>query len=192
MQRRCLRMLLREVAEQDAGAAIAAGCQAPGDGLRLGRDADAGQRRVGIDTLQRTDCLEDLGQHGRQLRGRGNRARRQLDQQVVVRAVQDADLGAFLGRLAQALGQQRMVLAQEGADHQHAIEAADVGDLHAQPRRALTLAVGRKIAVAQAEIDVLAAQAAQQFLRQVHFFQRRVRTQQAADGRAAMRPGHVA
>jgi hypothetical protein len=54
------------------------------------------------------------------------------------------------------------------------------------------LAVGGEIALAQAEIDVLAANAAQQLLREVQFFQRRMRAEQATDRRAAMSLGHVA
>ena len=66
--------------------------------------------------------------------------------------MQHVDLGAALGRLAQALGDQRMVLAQEGADDQHAVQLGQVGYGHAEPRYARALAVAREIRMAQAEI----------------------------------------
>ena len=95
------------------------------------------------------------------------------------------DLRAALGRLAQALRDQRMVLAQEGADHQHAVERADLGDRHAQPGRAGPLAVGGEIGLAQAEVDVVAAEAAHQLAEQVQFFERGMRRGERADAPAA-------
>ena len=59
-------MLLGEVAEQDAG--IAAGGEAFSDGLRLRGDGDAGQGRVGRDTLDLGNGLDHLGQHRGQVR----------------------------------------------------------------------------------------------------------------------------
>ena len=86
-------------------------------------------------------------------------------QQIIVGRMHDVDLRAALGGLAQAMRDQRMILAQEGADHQHAVELRHVGDLHAQPRRAGRLPSAEKSALAQAEIDVVAAQSAHELLR---------------------------
>src|SRR6266700_2361887 len=68
-----------------------------------------------------------------------------------------------------------MVFAQEAADHQHSVERGEIRDRHAQPRRAITLAVGAEIGMPQAEIDVVAAQSSDELLGKVHLFERRVR-----------------
>ena len=65
-------------------------------------------------------------------------------QPVVVDRMQHRHLRALARRLAQALRDERMVLAQEAADHQHAVELAlSVGDRHAEPRDAVAFAVAR-------------------------------------------------
>jgi len=66
------------------------------------------------------------------------------------------DLRAALRRLAQPVREQRVVLAQEGADHQHAVELFQLGDRHSQPRNALAPAVAREIRVPQPEIRRIA------------------------------------
>ena len=82
---------------------------------------------------------------------------------IVVRRMQQADTGEFLRCLAQALGQQRMVLAQEAADHQYAVELLDVGNGHAEPRHDI-LAVERKVSLAETAVDAIAAGATHEFL----------------------------
>src|SRR5947209_245530 len=66
--------------------------------------------------------------------------------------MQHIDLRAALGRLAQTMGDQGMVLAQERADDEHAVERAQLRDGHAEPGNAFELAVGGEIRLAQAEI----------------------------------------
>ena len=89
------------------------------------------------------------------------------------RAVDDRQLGARLDGGAQAGRGQRVVLAQEGADDQHALQRRQFGDRHAQVRH--DRAVQREVGLAQAEVDVLDAEAAHGFLQQVQFFHGRVR-----------------
>ncbi len=149
VQLRRLRMLLREIAEEDAFA-LARG-EARGDRLRRRAEAlDPGKRR-------RRRLARRCG------RGRHDDLRQQRaacadgatialcadrDQQIVVGRMQQRDLRALLRRLAQPLREQRMILAQEAADHQHAVERGELGDRHAEPGRA-----GRRIAIA-AEIAI--------------------------------------
>ena len=94
---------------------------------------------------------------------------------------------AFLGHLPQSLREQRMVLAQEAADDEHAVERRELGDRHAEPGRALAPAIGAEVGLAQAIVDVLAAQAAHELLAEVHLLERRMRRHQRADGRSAVR-----
>ncbi len=117
-QRRCLRMLRRRVAQQH-GLALA-GEQGPGDS-RSGLGRVARCRRA--HALLRRDRGRDVGQrlgpaargHG-DLRGKGN-------EPLVLHGMQAVDLGASAGRLPQALCEQRVILAQEGADDQGALQA---------------------------------------------------------------------
>jgi len=88
--------------------------------------------------------------------------------------VQHVDLRAALGRLAQAMRNQRMVLAQERADHPHAVERAESGDRHAEPRDAFRPAIGGEVGVAQAEI-------AAPSLREIQLFERRMRRGEDTD-----------
>ena len=88
------------------------------------------------------------------------------------------ELAAVAHRLADALGEQGVVLAQIGAHDQGAVQAAQIGDRHAQitdTRR------GREFGVAQAVVDVVAAQRAHQLGCQVQLFEGAVRTEQCAD-----------
>src|SRR5207249_10919277 len=96
------------------------------------------------------------------------------------------DPGAFVRRLAQPLRKKRMVLAQKAADDKDAVERGELGDRHAEPRRAFALAVGAEVGLPQAKINVLAAQAAHELLREVHLLDRRMRRYQCADSRSAM------
>ena len=88
VQLRRLRMLLREIAEQDRD--VLSRLEAFADGP-----------------------LHDCGQRRRQFCRRHDHFVGDVHQQVVVRGMQDIDLEAALGRLAQAIRNQRMVLAQE-------------------------------------------------------------------------------
>ena len=77
--------------------------------------------------------------------------------------------------------QQRVVLAQEAADDQCAIELLDVRDRHAEPGDALARAIVAEIDLPQAEVDVVAAQAPREPRGQRHLLERRVRRHQRAE-----------
>jgi hypothetical protein len=91
----------------------------------------------------------------------------QLDQRVVATDGKHADLIPLLGQLAQTLGKQRMILAQEAANDQCGVEILDFGKLEAKPRRAGALAVSRKIAATRAEIDTTLTKTTRHFLQQM-------------------------
>jgi hypothetical protein len=76
----------------------------------------------------------------------------QRHQPVVVRRMQHVDVRAALRRLAKAVRDQGMLLAQERADHQHAVEVLQLRNRHAEPGNALPRAVGREVGLPQAEI----------------------------------------
>ena len=111
---------------------------------------------------------------------------RHRHQQFIVDGVHQRDPAATLDRVAHARCQQRMVLAQERSDQQHTVAGTDVSHLHAEPRRAAALAVGGKIALAQAEVDVLRPEAAHQLAQQVELLERAVRRGERADGAGAV------
>src|SRR6266498_4344430 len=73
------------------------------------------------------------------------------DQPVVGNRVQRRDLRALLRRLAKPVREQRMILAQEAADDERAIERADLGDRHAEPRNALRVPVAAKVRLPRSE-----------------------------------------
>ncbi|MBV6407479.1 MAG: hypothetical protein EFKGCFLK_01041 [Rhodocyclaceae bacterium] len=181
-------MLLGEVAEEDR--ALLARGQAFGDGLRRCGGLHAGERRIDGHALDFSHSLDDAGEFHCQRRRCDDGLGVQVDQLVVVGDVQQADAGELLRRLAQALGQQRMVLAQEAADDQHAIQHGNLGNRHAQPGRD-ALAVEGKVSLAETAVDVLAAGAAHEFLQQVEFFQRRMRRGQRAKRSGAMLAHHA-
>src|ERR1700694_1868166 len=99
--------------------------------------------------------------------------------------MQNGNLRAMLRRLTQALRKQWVILAQEAADDQHAVERAKFGDRHAEPgygtRFSLGYRIGGEIRLPETEVDVVAAQAPRQFLREVQLFERRLRRRQRAD-----------
>ena len=88
------------------------------------------------------------------------------------------ELAAVAHRLADALGEQGVILAQIGAHDQGAVQTAQIGDRHAQIADA---GRGREFGVAQAVVHVVAAQRAHQFGCQVQLFEGAVRTEQCAD-----------
>src|SRR5216683_2483140 len=114
---------------------------------------------------------------------------REPDQQLVSCGMQNGNLRAMLRRLAQALRKQWVILAQEAADDQHAVELGKFSDRHAEPgygtRSAHGYRIGGEIRLPQTEIDVVAAQAARQLLCQMKLFERRVGREKRADSRAA-------
>ena len=107
----------------------------------------------------------------------------QSNRPIVGTGTQDVHRAARLGRLANALCEQRMVFAQVRAHDQHALQGGQGCDRRTQ----VTHAIGRReVSVAQAIIDVFAAQAAHQLASQVQFFERAVRADQGANGRGTV------
>ncbi|MNI48222.1 hypothetical protein D3C73_1027780 [compost metagenome] len=103
-----------------------------------------------------------FGQRTRQLgRGHGD-AGGDGHQRIVSSAVDHQDLRAALGRLTQALRHQRVILAQERADDQDAVQVVEFSDGHAQPRCTGQRGVEGRVGLAQAEVDVLGTQRADQ------------------------------
>ncbi len=130
--------------------------------------------------------------HARQRRGKLRRRDDALGvhlaEEFVFGGVDQIELAIPAHRLTDAMRHQRMVLAQVGTHHQHAVEARHVGHRHAQPETAMRLVVERKIRLPQTMVDVAAAQATHQFLQQEEFLRRAIRGRQA---RRSGRPGCV-
>ncbi len=168
----------RGVAQQD-GLALAAE-QRGGDGLG-GVGGVALQRRLGV--LLVADHGGDVGQRLDPIASfdtvdvAGQRHRPRL--RVVVREVVDHRHPRSRAHgTAQAQREQRMVLPQVGAEDQRALQRRQRRDARAQPTNALAR---REFGVAQAVVDVLAAQRAHQLLSQEQFFHGAVRADQRAE-----------
>ncbi len=130
---RSRRVLHRIVAEQDRR--LLARQEARGDRLGGCGRFDARERRGHrlARRLRRRD--HDARELRRKLRWRDNRLVLDAQQPVVVDRVQHRDLRALLRRLPQPLRDQRMVLAQEAAYDQRAVEGIEFRDGHPQPGR---------------------------------------------------------
>ena len=94
---------------------------------------------------------------------------------IVVDRMQHRNVRIFFRGLAQTLRQQRLVLAQKTADHQHPIARVYRRDGHAKPGHAGGVAVTAKIALPQPEVDIVAAETAYQAAGQRQFLKRGVR-----------------
>src|SRR6202171_1879225 len=109
--------------------------------------------------------------------------------------MQNGNLRAMLRRLTQALRKQWMILAQEAADDQHAVERAKFSDRHAEPgygtRFPPGYRIGGEIRLPEPEVDVVAAQVPRQLLREIQLLERRMRRRKRADSRAAMLLTHA-
>jgi hypothetical protein len=103
------------VAEEDG--ALVAIHEALGDGLARGAGRDGFQACRGCNALDVGGSLDHGGQVLGQCRRRHRQTGVQLDQLVVTGHGNQADLGVFLGGLAKALGDERVILAQEGTNH---------------------------------------------------------------------------
>ena len=106
------------------------------------------------------------------------------DQLIIVRGVQDRQLGAALDGRAQTRGQQGVILAQERTDDEGALDLAKFADRHAQPW--FHAGVEREVGLAQAEVKVLGTEAVGHFLQQDQLFDGRMRGGQRGDGVSAM------
>ena len=136
MQLRRVRVLLGEIAEEHA-LALAAG-EARGDRLAQRREGSIPESAAGT-ALPAAAAAQ---RRSRPARAAAPTARRShlcaiVHQQSSSCRMQQRKLRALLGRLAQPLREQRMVLAQEAADDEHAVERGELGDRHAEPRRAV-------------------------------------------------------
>src|SRR5438132_874934 len=109
--------------------------------------------------------------------------------------MQNGDLRAMFHRLTQALRKQWMILAQEAADDQHAVERGKFSDRHAEPGYWTWFApgyrIGGEIRLPEPEVDVVAAQAPRQLLREIQLLERRVWRRNRADSRASLLPTHA-
>ena len=181
---RGVEMLHRIISEQDRG--LLAGREALGDcALLVGRRnfrEDVGHGGTARERRRHDNARERRGN----ARRRDDRLVRDPDQPVVVDRMQHRHLRALLRRLAQPLREQGMVLAQEAADHQHAVERRNVGDRHAQPRNALGVAVAAEVLLAQPEVDVVATQSAHEAAGQRQLLERRVRRREDRERTRAM------
>ncbi|MCY1501637.1 hypothetical protein D9M68_357180 [compost metagenome] len=86
--------------------------------------------------------------------------------------------GALAHGLADALREQRMFLAQVGADDQRALHLRERCDRRAEPAHAFE---GRELGVAQAVVDVVAAEFTREHGGELQLFERAVRADQRAD-----------
>ena len=105
--------------------------------------------------------------------------------------MQAVHLRAVARCLADALGKQRMVLAQEGADDEGAVQLGQRGDRGAEPA---SMTRGRHVAevgVAGAVVDAFAAQAAHQLGQQVQFLDRRRGMTDGADAGSRLGPAEL-
>jgi len=115
----------------------------------------------------------------------------QIDQLIITGNREQANLGIFLGRLAQTLGDERMILAQERSNHQSSIEILDLSQAHAQPWRTFSLEIGGEVTLTRTEIDIAATQPLHDPAEQEQFFQRRTLGSQRGKRITAMFAGHV-
>src|SRR5205085_12521628 len=83
----------------------------------------------------------------------------------------------------------------EAADDQNAVERGKFSDRHAEPGYGNRLSPGQRIGgeirLPETEVDVVAAQAPGQLLREIQLLERRVRREKCADSRAAMLLTHA-
>ena len=181
----CLRMLRSSVAQQH-GLAFAAQ-QRRRDGLCLrGRFDDQRRSHAGL----HADGRSHFGQGAHPATRGGGEGAGHRHQPVVMNGVEAVHLAALLRRLTKALREQRVVLAQERAHHQHALQAGQRGDGRAEPvsrRRARDHAAGfAEISVPGTVVDVFAADAAHQLGQQIQFLNRAVRRAQGTDAVCAV------
>ncbi|EWS53923.1 hypothetical protein X551_03268 [Methylibium sp. T29] len=97
--------------------------------------------------------------------------------------MQAGDLRAVLGRLAQTLREQRMVLAQEGTDDEGAVQRRQRLDARAEPASLLDRV---ELGMPQAVVDVVRTHATHQLPEQVKLFHRAVRGGKRTDGRGTV------
>ena len=138
-EHRVIRMLLRVVAQEDRGALAAA--EALRDGARLVGHGDAGRRPSptspsrGLPALPATAFATDASAAA-SARGPRHEAMGHRHQEIVVRDVHHVHGEPLLRALAQAVGEQRLLLADRGAHEEHGLQRAHLRDLHAEPRGA--------------------------------------------------------
>ena len=173
-------MLRGGIAEQN-GLALAAEQRA--------RDTLRSRARVG--RQRRGDALDfgDSRGHLRQRIRPTTRCRRETGRHghgpVVMHRMQAVQLAATAHGMAQTQCEQRMVLAKERADHEGALQVRQRSNGGAEPARMARCCPVCEIRMADAVVDVLAAQAAHQLGEQVQFFDGGVGRTQGADGAGA-------
>ena len=160
LERRGLRVMRREVADEHGGRFTAA--KRGGDALRFVARRDTGE--VGIDGLaaDRGGCDDHFGQGARQRTRCDGEIAAERNQRIVLPGADGRELQALACRGADAHGEQRMVLAEVGTDDEHALQQAHVRDRQAEPRGTTPLAVEREVGLTQPEVDVVAAETVHQ------------------------------
>ena len=107
--------------------------------------------------------FQNLRQHRRHCRGADNGAVRHLGKQIVIHRIDQIQLRALLHRLAQTLRDERMILAQCAADDQRGFQpgksAIGIPSQGAPCRWCICAEIG----LAQAVIDIAAAQSPHSF-----------------------------
>src|SRR5690606_1521015 len=94
------------------------------------------------------------------------------EQGIVGSRIDEGNLCTVLGRLAQALRHQWVVLAQEGTNHQYAVDLGELADRHAQPGYAGDGLVESRVDIAQAEVDIFGTKRPHQLGQQGQLFGR--------------------
>ncbi len=140
----------REAFDQRRACGVLAGGVAEQHGLALAalaaRRRSPWPRRSALASRRRGDPLRRGDRGGDRRQRLGPRARRRDDarphrhQPVVAQGMDAHHLGALLRRLADALREERMVLAQERADDEDALEVAERCDRSAEPADRAALA----------------------------------------------------
>ena len=142
----------------------------------------AGKRR--FDTVFGGNGGRQIGQRTRPVRGRCHQRIGHRHGPVGPDRIDAGYHTPFPCRLPDSLREQRMVLAQVGADHKHGLQTGQRCDRAAQMAHALGR---RELGVAQTMIDVFAAERAHQRRGQVQLLQCAVRAHQRADRLRAVR-----
>ena len=118
----------------------------------------------------------------RELAGRRRlEVRRDREQVVEARRIQERDLRATLGGLAHAVRQHRRFTAQVAADDQQGVELVDAGDRQAsESGRGRVVGLVAEIRLAQAMVDVARAERARELRREIELFDGRGTARQAS------------
>ena len=175
--------MLREVAEQNG--CVLARKQARRNATRgVGHRDAAGGTAHGLrqrNPLALGNRLRYLREHVGNGCGRDDCLAHDRHQEVVIHAMNQVELQLPPRRLPQAMGDERMVLAQRGSDHKRPVERVQLRDRHAQPWRPGALGVHAEIRLAQPEVRVARGKFARELAQQEQLLERLVGRRQRPD-----------